>query len=407
VDQYEDIFMGVHFDDSSVDPTIKRFGIHEWNEERFQILGKIRQQSVDFAQQNAFDFYFVSDVDNFIVPSTLESLVNLNLQAVAPMLRLAVPERTENPHEHGGYSNFCFTDESLWFRKTPEYFDILNGRTPGVHQVDLIHCTYLLRSDIYPKVDFLAISGNWEYKNLIISLRSQGVRIYLDSRHDYGILTLSEGLTDAKFQFEHLKYLQENRKTLTETEKAFINIYAKAFWGYRSGSGSYPDNALPYTEYVNKILSNPAIVNILEIGCGDFRLGSKYNLSGKNYLGIDVNAPLIQDLERFETISIKFLSVDFVDERFTGDWDLILVKDVLQHLPNSLIKLALDKIIKSSKFAVICNDRSSENFDVPVGGYRGLDLSRDPFNYDFKKVFEFGLKDVHIHSTGKDVSLEI
>ena len=394
LNQHKEDFKGVFFDDSSLNPEIKGFKTHEWNEIRFNLLGKIRQDSVEFASDNNFEFYFVSDVDNFLMPDTLESLVSLNLQAVAPMLRMAIPEETVNKYENRNYSNFYFADENLGFKKTPEYYDILNGKLRGVHLVDLIHCTYLLRNDVYSKVDYLIVPGKWEYKNLIISLRNHGVRTYLDSRSDYGILTMSESVGYAKFQMSQLNYLDVNSSNLTETEKAFSTIYSKGEWGYRSGPGSNPESARPYINLINTTLLDPSIINILEIGCGDFRVGSKYKLAGKKYLGIDVNEPLIQEIKRYESDTIKFVHADFADEKFLGDWDLVLIKDVLQHLPIATIKVIVDKIIISSKNAIICNDGAKENFDIAVGGYRGINLLIDPFDYEFEKILGYGSKEV-------------
>jgi len=400
VEKYKDDFMGVHFDKTGINPDIKEFGTHEWNGTRFNILGKIRQDSVDFARKHGFDFYFVSDVDNFIMPDVLEVLVKSDLQAVAPMLRMIVPEQTDDLVENSRSSNFYFADKDYWFVGTPEYYEIMDGRKPGIHEVDLIHCTYLLRNDVFPKVDYLAVHDNWEYKNLIISLKRHDIKCFLDARKDYGVLTLSEQTENARFQLTQLKYLDTNWESLTETERAFNLVYARSEWGYRSGPGSKLENAREYIDYVNLVLSDPTIVNILEIGCGDFRVGRNYNLDQKKYLGIDVNATVIEDNKKFESKSIKFLNADFADISFAGNWDLILIKDVLQHLPNNLIKEIVNKILMNSKQGIICNDRGKTNLDIVLGGYRGIDLSIEPFNYAFDKVKEFGLKDIVITQGG-------
>jgi hypothetical protein len=206
VEEYGELYMGVHFDDSSISEEIKKYETHEWNSTRFNILGHIRQDSVDFAAEKKFDYYFVSDVDNFLLPQTLESQINLNYEVIAPKLGMVVPEKTEDLVENQNWSNFYFADENYWFKETQEYYEIIEGRKPGVHKVDLVHCTYLLRSDIFSKVNYLVIPNNWEYKNLIISLKNHGVDCYLDARRDYGVLTLSEQVEGAKFQINQLKF---------------------------------------------------------------------------------------------------------------------------------------------------------------------------------------------------------
>jgi cellulose synthase/poly-beta-1,6-N-acetylglucosamine synthase-like glycosyltransferase len=56
-----------------VDVPVEKYGVHEWNEERFSVLAKIRQESISMAIALQVDYYFVIDVDNFILPHTLKS----------------------------------------------------------------------------------------------------------------------------------------------------------------------------------------------------------------------------------------------------------------------------------------------------------------------------------------------
>ena len=60
-------FSSVIYDKSSIDARLGEFENHDWNPFRFQILGRIRNESLKAAQENACDFYFVCDVDNFLV----------------------------------------------------------------------------------------------------------------------------------------------------------------------------------------------------------------------------------------------------------------------------------------------------------------------------------------------------
>ena len=63
--------------------------------------------------------------------------------------------------------------------------------------------------------------------------------------------------------------------------------------------------------------------------------------------------------------------------------DLLISKDVLQHLPTSHVKHYLDLFKKNFKFMLIGNDivpSDNLNGDTLPGGYRALRLELPPFN---------------------------
>ena len=88
-------------------------------------------------------------------------------------------------------------------------------------------------------------------------------------------------------------------KNLTLSQK-FDYIYKNKFWGldvnkkFYSGGGSHnPKIINPYIEVVKKILkklSNPVVV---DLGCGDFNIGSQILYLTKKYYGIDIVENLI------------------------------------------------------------------------------------------------------------------
>lgn len=69
--------------------------------------------------------------------------------------------------------------------------------------------------------------------------------------------------------------------------------------------------------------------------------------------------------------------------------DLIICKDVLQHLPNEYIFKFL-KILPKYKYALITNDgfkHPSFNRDINPGEWRSIDLRKSPFNLSAKNVY--------------------
>jgi FkbM family methyltransferase len=178
-------YASVEIDCSDVEAQVQQYGVHEWNPTRFKVLGHIRQVSLQKALDAACDFYFVVDVDNFVRPNTLRDLAALNLPIVGPLLRHEAPE---NP-----YSNYHHEiDANGYFAASDEYHWLLNQRIRGVTEVKVIHCTYLIRTDVIPDLSYDDGTGRYEYVIFSSSARSAGIPQYLDTRQVYGYLTLEE-----------------------------------------------------------------------------------------------------------------------------------------------------------------------------------------------------------------------
>jgi len=169
----------------------------------------------------------------------------------------------------------------------------------------------------------------------------------------------------------------------------FDDIYVSNKWGFQSGSGSDPVNAKVWINLVNRVIEMPEFTSILDIGCGDWRLGSEYNLASKNYLGLDVSEEAIRLCSEFSDANVRFVQgdVELID---IPKVDLILIKDVFQHLNSKSITEIFSKIQHSCKVALICNDFDSKNSDISNGDYRGLDLRKDPFLFDLPILEVFG-----------------
>ena len=201
--QYE--YNEIYFDDSSVKESLKQYQPHDWNPERFSILGKIRQDSIKYAIEKQTD-YFVMDCDNFVKSGTLMALVKSDKNAIAPFLRLI-------PNPNGGiplYSNYHYTTTpDGYYKDSPEYDAVFNQMNPGIHKVDVIHCTYYLRNCILDKVNYFDKTKHHEYVIFSRNLRKAGVEQFLDNREVYGYLTFedTEDEFSKKFTFDLCKDL--------------------------------------------------------------------------------------------------------------------------------------------------------------------------------------------------------
>jgi hypothetical protein len=183
--QYGSEYASVYYDDRSVSEQLKNYSNHEWNVDRFHILGKIRQESVDYAKQlNAH--YFVIDCDNFIVPETLERLMRHNV-VIAPLLNA----------NKSMYSNYHYSvDGNGYFAEHEHYHTVINRQVLGLFQVECIHCTYLIPFEYLDKVLYDDGSCRYEYVIFSSELRKHKISQYIDNSFPYGFLTFATTTED-------------------------------------------------------------------------------------------------------------------------------------------------------------------------------------------------------------------
>jgi hypothetical protein len=64
--------------------------------------------------------------------------------------------------------------------------------------------------------------------------------------------------------------------------------------------------------------------------------------------------------------------------------DLLIIKDVLQHLSNELVHKFIKNNLRKGKYkwVILTNDRSSENRDIRTGSHRRIDLTAPPFEVE-------------------------
>jgi hypothetical protein len=183
-------YASVFFDASSVSDALQTYKPHEWNSMRFAILGKLRQNSVEYAKVKGAH-YFVADCDNFIVPTTLARMMEQKaLGVVAPMLVTKT-----------AYSNFHYdVDANGYLKDHPNYLKVLNRQLSGCVEVAVVHCTYFIANHLLYYVSYDDKSARYEYVIFSDVLRKRKIPQYLDNRQYYGFLTFAD--TEADFAKE-------------------------------------------------------------------------------------------------------------------------------------------------------------------------------------------------------------
>jgi hypothetical protein len=104
------------------------------------------------------------------------------------------------------------------------------------------------------------------------------------------------------------------------------------------------------------------------------------NWGDASYLGVDIASDVIAAVRnKHEKGTIKFQVGDITDELPAAD--LLISKDVLQHLSNRLVQKFIRNTLRKGKYkwAILTNDRGRENRDVASGGHRAIDLAAPPF----------------------------
>ena len=197
------------------------------------------------------------------------------------------------------------------------------------------------------------------------------------------------------------------RENLKSNREIFSEIYSNSLWHkmpgekFGSGSGSHDEKIIvPYINLLIPLIVNNNIRLITDLGCGDFWIMRHVLgfLAEKNYNffynGVDVVEDLINyNRETFRHPNIKFHCMDAAqDDSELPFGELLIIRQVLQHLSNADVKKILSKT-KDFKYMLITehiydgadaifNVDQSANINVRLSVAKsGLYLEKPPFNY--------------------------
>jgi len=163
-------------------------------------------------------------------------------------------------------------------------------------------------------------------------------------------------------------------KSVAET---FSEIYENNAWGgkageFYSGDGSTAEYADRYAQAIRQFIAENKIERVVDLGCGDFRVASKFVSEDFHYTGCDVVFSLVRHLnETRKSESVEFRCVNIVEDELP-DGDLCLIRQVLQHLSNAEIAQVLANAQKF-KYLIITehypnpNKEFTPNLDIPHG----------------------------------------
>ena len=175
---------------------------------------------------------------------------------------------------------------------------------------------------------------------------------------------------------------------------SFSKIYEKNIWG-GSGTGSkYNRDNKALISKINEMIKEYDIKNVYDFGCGDFEIMKHLNFDDINYTGGDVVESVInKNTEIYSNEKIKFI---FNDKDITG-YDLVIIKDVLQHHTDEDVKQILGPLIEHNKYVFSINGyKFTDNRDIHIrdinNRYRYYPISSDkyPLNtFTHKELFKY------------------
>jgi SAM-dependent methyltransferase len=172
---------------------------------------------------------------------------------------------------------------------------------------------------------------------------------------------------------------------IRQARDAFSDIYERNVWGKGSGVGSEVAHTRDYVATLQAFMRQHGVQSVIDFGCGDWQFSQHMDWSGVRYQGFDVVPELIAaNSAAFAAPNVSFHLVD--DGVALPAVDLLICKDVLQHLPVHQVRRYLAVFKQLSKHALITNDvwpDANLNIDIEPGQCRPLRLDLPPFSERF------------------------
>jgi SAM-dependent methyltransferase len=194
------------------------------------------------------------------------------------------------------------------------------------------------------------------------------------------------------------------RSAKQPVRSVFGEIYKQNLWGgelgnFYSGPGSDSHAGSLYAEGIKAFIANRHVGSIVDLGCGDFQVASKFLHDAVTYVGVEIVEPLVaSNIAKYHTDKVRFTCLDIVEDPLPGG-ELCLIREVFQHLSNAEILKVLPKL-RQFKFAIYTdyqpclaapcspNRDIAHGVDIRIWRDSALFLDKPPFNMPMQLLFE-------------------
>ncbi|WP_438383774.1 glycosyltransferase [Asaia sp. BMEF1] len=198
----------------------------------------------------------------------------------------------------------------------------------------------------------------------------------------------------------------EKRETEPGLPAIFRDIYNNNEWGGEgkiySGVGSDPERCEDYINFMSHYITRIGAKVVLDVGCGDFRVGSQIaqRCPATQFLAFDVVEDVVarNKMVYAGLDNVTFDVLNLVEQSPTARCDLVIVKDVFQHLSNRSIMRAFDNLRDFPEIITvnymlpdfpIVNDDKEDGKHIRGGR---LDFTAPPFNLQTEVVAKLIIK---------------
>lgn len=184
---------------------------------------------------------------------------------------------------------------------------------------------------------------------------------------------------------------RDNNQDIT-IKNAFQKIYETQYWVTEnsegeslSGDGSRLQNTELIRSAITNILREFKIHKMLDASCGDWNWMKEIASFLPQYTGLDIASYVIERNKKYECENIKFIneaSLSFLKKAGDKEYDLILIRHTLEHLPTSYNIQLLNEVKRTTKYALItstAHETDQTNKTEVFGGYAPINLLKSPY----------------------------
>lgn len=200
-----------------------------------------------------------------------------------------------------------------------------------------------------------------------------------------------------------LNFAEWKRYENLSAQQIFEKIYAKGEWGksesegdaFYSGAGSHDPTMIDaYVATVSAFLQSLGRPSAVDIGCGDFNVGSKLRVYCSRYTAVDIASTVIAfNKSKYADADVDFAVLNIIEDG-PPRADVIFIRQVLQHLSNSEIARALANIAGQCDHLIVSehlpagvftpNLNKTTGRSIRLRHASGVVISEPPFSFAFR-----------------------